>query len=322
MLSRTASNLYWMARFIERAENTARVLDVTYRMSLVNRNPETADNEWFAPLHITGTLFPFQGHYSLVCAEQVLSFMALDRDNPSSIIACAQQARENARSVRVNLTTEMWEVINGTWLELQGFNESKLHANPSAFFDWVKERSHLFRGVTRGTMHRSEATDFLSLGTFIERTDNTARILDVKYHVLLPSAEDIGRAVDYYQWGAVLRSLSAFETYKRIYRDVISPQKVAELMMLSENFPRSLLYGMGRVLELVESLAPGRRAEVVRQAGELYSRLRYARIQDIFNAGLHEYVTDYLDRISLLATEIDTTFFTPPLVAQETTEVD
>ena len=321
MLSRTASNLYWMARFIERAENTARVLDVTYRMSLVNRSPETADQEWFAPLQITGTVFPFQGRYSLVCAEQVLSFMALDRDNPTSIIACARQARENARSVRVDLTTEMWEVINGTWLELQAFNEAELHANPSAFFDWVKERSHLFRGVTRGTMHRSDSTDFLRLGTFTERADNTVRILDVKYHVLLPSADDVGRAVDYYQWGAVLRSLSAFETYKRIYRDVISPQKVAELMMLSENFPRSLLFCMAEVMEIVESLAPSRRAEVTRLTGSLYSRLRYARIQDIFSAGLHEYVTDVVSEINGISEEIHTTFFTPPLHLEETTDV-
>ena len=319
MLSRTASNLYWLARFIERAENTARVLDVAYRVSLVNKEPGVAEREWFAPLNITGTLFPFQGHYSVVCAEQVLSFMALDRDNPASIIACAHQARENARAVRVHLTTEMWEVINGTWLELQRFSEQQLHAHPSTFFDWVKERSHLFRGVTRGTMHRSEAAQFLRLGSFLERADNTARILDVKYHILLPSLGDVGRAVDYYQWSAVLRSVSAFETYKRVYRDVISPIKVAELLLLNEDFPRSLQACLHDVYEIIEDLAPHPRAEVLRLAGEIYSRLRFARIDAVFEAGLHEYLTDFLRRINGLAGEIHDTYFRPPLTADADT---
>ncbi len=189
MLSRVASNLYWMSRYVERAENTARVLDVTWRMSLLVKEPALQDQEWFAPLNITGTLFPFSGRHSEVCAREVLHFMALDPENPSSIFACAKQARELSRAVRGAITSEMWEVLNSTWLEMQHMDEDKMDARGvSAFFDWVKERSHLFRGVTFGTMHRDDAYEFARLGTHMERADSTARILDVKYHVLLPSS--------------------------------------------------------------------------------------------------------------------------------------
>jgi len=215
MLSRTANNLFWMARYVERGENTARILDITYRMSLMPQDRSVAQKEWFAPLNITGTLFPFSGRFSTVGAHDVLRYMVLDPDNPSSIMSCARAARENARAVRGAITSEMWEVLNSTWLELQNFNESRLDTEGvSQFFDWVKERAHLFRGVTVGTALKDEAFHFNRLGIFLERADNTARILDVKYHVLLPSVEDVGGAVDYYQWAAVLRSVSAFESYR------------------------------------------------------------------------------------------------------------
>ncbi len=158
MLSRTASNLFWMARYVERGENTARILDVTYRMSLMPQDPSVAQKEWFAPLNITGTLFPFSGRYSTVGSHDVLRYMVLDPDNPSSILSCARAARENARAVRGAITSEMWEVLNSTWLELQNFNESRLDSEGvSHFFDWVKERAHLFRGVTVGTALKDEA---------------------------------------------------------------------------------------------------------------------------------------------------------------------
>jgi uncharacterized alpha-E superfamily protein len=309
MLSRTASNLYWMSRYMERAENTARVLDVTWRMSLVQHDPARAQNEWYAPLNITGTLFPFQGRYSQVRLDTVLGFMALDPANPASILSCARQARENARAVRVSMTSEMWEVINATWLELSKMSGTELSSNPQQLFDWVKERSHLFRGVTLGTMHRGDAFQFMRLGTFLERADNTARILDVKYHVLLSSPGEIGRAVDYYQWGSVLRSVSAFETYKRVYRDAITPLKVAELLMLREDFPRSLHFCLQEVYDILKRFSDAPRSEVMRLAGELDARLRFIRIQAIFSDGLHEYLTDFLERTQRLTDEIASSFF-------------
>src|SRR5215471_14098366 len=250
MLSRTANNLFWMARYVERGENTARILDITYRMSLMPQDRSVAQKEWFAPLNITGTLFPFTGRYSTVGAHDVLRYMVLDPGNPSSIFSCARAARENARAVRGAITSEMWEVLNSTWLEMQQMDEQKMEARGiSAFFDWVKERSHLFRGVTFGTLHRDDAYEFARLGTHMERADSTARILDVKYHVLLPSVKDVGGAVDYYQWSAVLRSVSAFEAYRKVFRDIITPIKLAELLILREDIPRSLRFCLRQVFE-------------------------------------------------------------------------
>ena len=316
MLSRTASTLYWMSRNVERAENTARILDVAYRMSLLTKDPDLQDQEWFAPLNITGTLFPFSGRHAIVNSKEVLHFMALDPDNPSSIYTCAKQARENARAVRGTITSEMWEVLNGTWLEMQNMDEDRLYARGiSSFFDWVKERSHLFRGVTFGTIRRDEAFQFHRLGSYIERADNTARMLDVKYHVLLPSVTDVGGAVDYYQWSAVLRSVSAFESYRKVYRDIITPLKVAELLVLRDDIPRSLHFCYRDVYQILCSVQNRYSMEATRQAGEIYAALQFGTIQNIFQSGLHEYLTAFLESSSKLGNEIDKAFFAPPLIA-------
>jgi uncharacterized alpha-E superfamily protein len=310
MLSRTANNLYWMARYVERAENTARMLDVTYRMSLVPKEPRLADQEWFAPLNITGTLYPFSGRCSQVNAAGVLRYMVLDPDNSSSIYSCAREARENARAVRGSLTSEMWEVINGTWLEMQRVAEERVTSDRiHEFFEWVKERSHLFRGVTVGTMLQDEAFQFNRLGTFLGRADNTARILDVKYHVLLPRVEDVGGAVDYYQWAAVLRSVSAFESYRKVYRDVITPLRVAELLILREDMPRSLHACMNESYDILRKLVGEDPDEALRLAGEMHAALHYGRMDAIFGAGLHEYLTDFLRRTGQLGAEINRAFF-------------
>jgi uncharacterized alpha-E superfamily protein len=314
MLSRTAAMLYWMARYVERAENHARILDVAYRMSLLSKDPDLQDQEWFAPLNITGTLFPFSGRHSLVCAKEVLHFMALDPENPTSIYNCAKQARENARAVRGTITSEMWEVLNSTWIEMQNMDEDRLYARGvSAFFEWVKERSHLFRGVTFGTIRRDDAFQFHRLGTYVERADNTARIIDAKYHILLPSVDDVGGAVDYYQWSAVLRSVSAFESYRKVYRDVITPLRIAELLILRVDIPRSLHFCMHDVYEILRAVQNTSSHEATRLAGEIYASLQFGRVQDVFAQGLHEYLTDFLADTGRLSNEINTAFFAPTL---------
>jgi len=315
MLSRVASNLYWMSRYVERAENTARVLDVTWRMSLLTRDPALQDQEWSAPLNITGSLFPFSGRHHRVDARQVLHFMALDPDNPSSIHACARQARENARAVRGSITSEMWEVLNGTWLEMQQMDEEKMESRGvSAFFDWVKERSHLFRGVTFGTMHRDDAYEFARLGTHMERADSTARILDVKYHILLPSVKDVGGAVDYYQWSAVLRSVAAFEAYRKVYRDVITPLKLAELLILRDDIPRSLRFCVRQVHDTLGHVQNAQSGETLRRAGQILAQLQYGRISEIFSNGLHEYLTEFLDSMQQLSSHVQRSFFSSTTV--------
>ena len=305
MLSRTAENLFWMARHIERAENTARILDVSHRSSLVPLDLEGAEAYlWYAPLNITGCALGYEEKHGLARAREVTHYMALDSDNPSSIYNCLKAARENARSVRGAITSEMWEVINGTWLEVNRLARNFDESNYSDFFEWVKERSHLFRGVTLGTIIKDISLSFIRLGTFLERADNSARILDVKYHILLPSVHDVGGAADYYQWGSLLRSVSAFEAYRKIYRDVISPLKVAELFILRDDMPRSLHACFNEIETSLGHINGSSGREVRRLAGEIHANLHFGRIEDVFARGLHEYLTDFLASMDVLGREI------------------
>jgi uncharacterized alpha-E superfamily protein len=304
MLARAADNLYWMARYTERAENMARILDVSYRMSLLPVAAEAQRTLWEPALIIAGADKPFADKNLEVTARNVMEYLALDRDNPSSVYSCIASARENARSMRVQITSEMWESMNATWLEVRDMTYNRLEAmGPRTFFDWVKERSHLFRGVTYGTMLRDEAFRFVRLGTFLERADCTARLLDVKYHVLLPRPEDVGGALDYYQWGALLRSVSAFRAYRNLYRDVIKPIQVAELLILRGDMPRSLLASFNEIREILTSLRDtySRDYPSTRLALELHSQLRYGRIEDVFVQGLHEYLTQFIEQILALS---------------------
>jgi len=316
MLCRTANELYWMARHIERAENTARLLDVTYRMSLLPYEavePGLAWAEpWAVPLITSGLATAFYQRFPQLSAENVLRFMVLDAANVSSIYCCMRAARESARSVRGAITSEMYEDLNSSWLEMRRQDYDGIQSKGvSEFLDWVKMRSHLFRGVTFGTMLRDEAYHFIRLGTHLERADNTARILDVKYHTLLPSATDVGGAVDYYQWGALLRSLSGFESYRKIYSDVITPRRVAELLVLREDMPRSLHACLNLIHETLEVLCDESSREIERASGELHARLHYGKTDDIIKLGLHEYLMEFLDRISALGDEINRTFLVP-----------
>ena len=310
MLSSTADHLYWMARSIERAENAARMLDVTYNMSLLHRTAIDPFNEWRAMLSISGLHVDFETRYPEPSAENVLYFMALDVQNPGSIYQSIFRARENARAVRRTITSEMWETINHTWLEMRRIHEETIPEDGMPrFFEWVKERSHLFRGITHGTLLRDDAFRFLRMGSFIERADNTARILDVKYHILLPSPSEVGGAADYYQWSALLRSVSSFESYRKVYRDQITPQRVAELLILRGDMPRSLMACMNEVNRLVVELGGPRADELMRRSGMLYSELRFGTVEEIFDFGLHEYLSFFLKRIYELGDLINTAYF-------------
>ena len=305
MLSRTAENLFWMARHIERAENTARVLDVAHRTSLMPLDIEgTEAYLWYAPLNITGCADGYEVKYGLAKADTVTHYMTLDQDNPTSIYSCLRLARENARTVRGAITSEMWEVINDTWLELDRLPQQMDTEKFQAFFDWVKNRSHLFRGVTLGTIIKDIGLSFIKLGTFLERADNTARILDVKYHILLPSLKDVGGAADYYQWGSLLKSVSAFEAYQKIYRDVISPQRVSELLIFRDDMPRSLHACMNEVEAALTDINGHSGHEARRLVGVQHAALHFGRIEDAFSEGLHEYLTGFLENTALLSKEI------------------
>ena len=305
MLSRTADNLFWMARHIERAENTARVLDVAHRTSLLPLDIEGAEAYlWYAPLNITGCASGYELKYGLARANSVNRYMALDPENPASIYTCLRLARENARAVRGTITSEMWEVINATWLEVNRLSKDMDDERLPYFFDWVKDRSHLFRGVTLGTILKDVGLSFCKLGTFLERADNTARILAVKYHILIPEINSVESAADYYQWGSLLKSVSAFEAYRKIYRDVITPLRIADIMILREDMPRSLHACMNEVEAALIDINGSSGREARRRAGEIHAALHFGRIEDVFKQGLHEYLLEFIDDANLLGQEI------------------
>jgi uncharacterized alpha-E superfamily protein len=300
-----------MARYTERAENIARLLEVTYRMSL--QLPGASGGYWGAALGITGLEAAYKAKYSDINGANVLRFMSADVDNPSSMLASLRSARENCHAVRGTVTSEVWETINTTWLEGRDaasnlVQDTVAGSDLTKFFEWVKFRSHLSRGVTVGTMLADEAFHFIRLGTFLERADNTARILDVKYDELAPEASGSN---EYYEWGALLRSVSAFEIYRKVYRDVITPNRVAELLILREDMPRSLHACLREVHLILGLVANARSSETQRIAGVAYSRLRYARIDDILEVGLHDYLTDFLGSIAGIGNGIAQDFLVP-----------
>ena len=315
MLSRTADHLFWMARYTERAENTARMLDVNVQTALLPQSVHAAEQGWRAMLGISELQDAFDNKYGLLTAKDVLNFMVRDPDNPSSIAACLTQARENARAVRGTLTTEVWETHNATWLDLRNkLGSGLLEQDPSQFFEWVKYRSHLSRGVTVGTMLQDDAYHFLRLGTFLERADNTARILDIKYHGAEHDgdihADEEGR-LDFYYWAAILRSVSGFEIYRKVYRDVITPKRVAELLMLRADMPRSLLACMDQVVATLKQVGNDVSADTERFAGKLHAELMFDNIDEILADGLHDYLTRFLERMFELGNRISRDFLVP-----------
>lgn len=307
MLSRTAGSLFWLSRYVERAENMARLLDVAMRMSSLPLDAAEMADEWHSAIVAAGCEDSFYAKHERASAEAVIDHLARDPANPSSIVSCLETARNNGRAVRTALTADMWEAVNATWLEMRTLRaEDFSPERVRRVLDRVKERSLLFGGTVAATMLRSDAYWFSRLGTFVERADNTARILDVKYHVLLPQIEPVGGLVDYYQWTAILRSVSALRSYHWVYRDRLKPWLVAELLILRPEMPRSLTSCLGEISRQLDVLgqAYGSRGECHRLAGEIDARLRYGKIEAIFQSGLHEYLTEFIDTNTVLGDEI------------------
>lgn len=313
MLSRTADHLFWMARYIERAENTARMLDANYQLSLLPQSDEYAAAGWQAMLSISELTGSYAGRHAGMKSRDVIAFMSRDRDNPSSIVSCLHAARENARAVRFEITTELWESINTTWLDGQRLlADGILERDPAEFFEWVKFRSHLSRGVESGTMVKDAAFYFMRLGTFIERADNTARILDVKFEMREQRRDaPAPQSLDYYHWAAVLRSASGFEAYRKVYRDVITPERVAGLLILYRDWPRSLAASMEEVQQIIGRVRVSGSANTERLATQLWIELRDGSIGDILQSGLHEYLTSFLARVNAFASSVSSEFLVP-----------
>ena len=316
MLSRTADHLFWMSRYTERAENTARMLDVNYQTSLLPQSEAVALVGWQGLLSISELLPTYQSLHGEVNVQKVMDFMVKDESNPSSIMSCLSAARENARAVRGTLTTEVWETHNQTWLEVRRMvSNGGFEQDPGQFFEWVKFRSHLSRGVTVGTMLMDEALHFMRLGTFLERADNTARLVDVKFHALqsdfFGTASEKDQEYDFYHWSAILRSVSGFEVYRKVYRDVIRPERVAELLILRPDMPRSLHASLNEVVSNLDLVSTDQSGETHRRAGKLRAELKYGRIDEILATGLHAYLTQFLDRVNDLGLHISREFLVP-----------
>ncbi|MDD5029373.1 MAG: alpha-E domain-containing protein [Rhodoferax sp.] len=317
MLSRTADHLFWMNRYTERAENTARLLDVNYQTSLLPQSAAAAQAGWQGLLSISELLPLYKRKHDEITAQDVMDFMVTDERNPSSIVSCLSAARENARAVRGTLTTEVWETLNQTWLEVRRMLKAgDFETDPSQFFEWVKFRSHLSRGVTVGTMLMDEALHFMRLGTFLERADNTARLVDVKFHAVesdfYGAASEKDQEFDFYHWSAILRSVSGFEVYRKVYRDVIRPERVAELLILRPDMPRSLHASLNEVVGNLHMVANDQSSETQRRAGKLRAELQYGRIDEILATGLHAYLTQFLDRVNELGNHISRDFLVLP----------
>jgi uncharacterized alpha-E superfamily protein len=303
MLSRTADNLFWLSRYMERAENTARILEAASRLSSLPAGYGGATNEWESALLATGSLERFNQLYDEVNPRNVCDFLAFSINNTTSIRSCIELARANARAVRTALTIEMWEAVNGTWLEMKNYKDgAQSRPELMEFLTFIKESSIKFDGTGHRGMLRNDAFAFCRLGIYIERADNTSRILDVKYHVLLPEGEIVGGTLDYFQWTSILRSVSALTAYHWVYKESLKPWLVADLLILREEMPRSIASCYANITRHLDELsrAYGRQGQSQRMARQIHARLRNAKIDDIFQSGLHEFLTDAIGENSKL----------------------
>jgi uncharacterized alpha-E superfamily protein len=306
MLARAAESLFWLARYMERADYVARLLQVAGHMNAV-RVDANRNSEWESAIVAAGCETYFRIH-PVADETTVVDYLAFNRDNPSSIVNCIETARRNARAVRTALTADMWEAVNASWQELAQYRSGTLSQERLAeFLEWVKTRVGLFHGVCSNAMLRLDGFHFARVGQFLERADNTARLLDVKYHVRLPKVDDVGGAVDYYQWLALLRVLGARRAYRVLFKGAVQPSHVAELLIIRQEFPRSLAFCYRQIttnLDAIHSQDPGLVVEAKRQAHSLYTDLRFARVDRIIAGGLHEFLTDLIHRTSELGVEI------------------
>ncbi|CAN5480714.1 alpha-E domain-containing protein [soil metagenome] len=295
MLSRVADSLYWMSRYIERAENDARILDVNLQLLLDLGGEADAMQHWAPVIASLEETDLFDSLYASADEQSVTEFLSLQKKNPNSIISCLSLARENARTTREQISSEMWEQINRLYLFVQSkAAKDLLQSSPHEFFKRIITDSHLFQGVTSATMTQGEGWEFIRIGALLERADCTSRILDVKYHILLPSGENVGGNVDTIQWMAVLKSCSALEAYCKLYVSQVAPWKVAEFLITHQEFPRSIRYcidSLDHALHRISGVDESRYGnEAERLSGRLRSDVDYATIGEIFEYGLHEYL--------------------------------
>lgn len=307
-----ADHLYWMARYMERAENIARMLDMQHQTRLLSPWLQGASScDWDALLEICAVRAEYRTRHAELDGSQVIEFMVIDRNHPFSVATCLHAARENGHAVRGILTPEVWETLDQSWRQFKSqVADERWRTDPAGLFEWVKQRSHLSRGVVSGTLLQDEAYHFLRVGTFMERADNTARLLDMNFRggQGLPetahSPRHLFHSHDRGCWSAVLGSMSSREVYQRVYGEKLEPDKVLELLLLRADMPRSLHACLSELTRHLGRIANSQSAETLRRAGRLQSDLAFARIDEIRASGVHAYLSHFLERLSDLGMSI------------------
>jgi uncharacterized alpha-E superfamily protein len=319
MLSRTAANLYWTARYVERADFVARLVEATLRLarlgSVYGADPNDA---WFSALASSNVSGAFYGRHGGLSEEAAVHFLTLDRANPSSVGCCIDRARANARTVRTAFSLEAWETLNDAWHAIDEFGLDSLPVDRvSDLIETTRHAVMAYDGAVQWTMLRSEAYWFLQLGAAVERADGTSRLLDQKYHLLLPRDQPVGGGLDYFQWSAILRTISGVPAYHVIYRDSVKPWLVADLLIFNDQVPRSLSSCYRDILVCLRHLSPasGRRRSARRIATTIMERLKAADIEKIFGEGLHEFLREFIAENNNLGTAISEQFMFPGAVA-------
>lgn len=315
MLSRVAESIYWLARYIERAENVARIMDANYHMIL--DLPPGIGEQWEPLVVTTGDETLFREHYDAFNRENVVRFLTFDTRNPNSILSCLCLARENARSVREWISSEMWQQINTFYLLLKDASRNGGGIElPHEFFEEIMAASHLFTGLAENTMTHGEGWQFVRLGRMLERADKTARIIDVKYFILLPSLDYVGTPFDHILWGAILRSASAFEMYRQRFGQ-IAPDHIIDFMVLDAAFPRAIHHCLAMAELSVRTLSGTQRGCFTNRAekdlGRLLADIDYTTIEDIKAFGLHEFIDNLQTRLNRVSDVVSATFFAHPV---------
>lgn len=306
MLSRTAQNLFWMGRYIERADATARLLEMGRRMTMLPGSSEAT--EWASVARASGAAMDLaQGNAS---ASSIINRLLADPDNPSSIRACLVQARANGKAIRTALTQDMWEALNDSWRTLDSVSKAKLDGDLPKILDWTRQRAAAFRGAAETSLLRNDGYAFLKLGELIERADMTLRLLDVKYYVLLPETEVVGGGRDFHQWTSVLHATSALRAYHHVNRDDYTPWGIADFLILNASFPRSVRFcfvAMSRALDDLECVYQTHHACHETAAG-MSAKLATYTIQTLFQSGLHEFIADAIEATNRLSGEISAAY--------------
>lgn len=316
MLSRVAESMFWMSRYIERAENTARFLDVNIHLllDLSKITPADPPNYWEALIRVTSDETRFEQMYGKAyTAENVTDFLVFSRANPNSIYSCIALARENARSIIESISSEMWEQVNNLYHYLQRATPEQAHNDPYTFYQVIKNGSHLFQGITDGTLSRNEGWYFVQAGKYLERADNTARLMDVKYHLLLPKASENAGSVDVIQWMAVLKSCSALEAFRKVHLSKIDPETILIFLLLDRAFPRSVYFSVLGTEEALWRISGSSRRNYNNHAdrliGKLEAELSYTTVEDIYDQGVHEYLRELEQHLTKVGEQIHQLYF-------------